>query len=94
LPVDVAKEMVWALSPDHKTVRLSLPPLPLDGLLEPVKVDMDLDVATVDAILDRLVDLRSQMVSPKLEKSEGKPPRRSKLSRCQCIWRRGGLISS
>jgi hypothetical protein len=33
---------------------------------------VDLDVATVDAILDRLVDLRSQMVSPKLEPSEGK----------------------
>jgi hypothetical protein len=72
LPVDVAKEMVWTLSPDRKTVRLSLPPLPLDGLREPIKVDMDLDVATVDAILDRLVDLRSQMVSSKLELSEGK----------------------
>ena len=66
-PVDVAKEMVWVLSHDRKTVRLSLPPLPLDGLPEPIKVDVDLDVATVDAILDRLVDLRSQMVSPKLE---------------------------
>jgi hypothetical protein len=72
MPVDIAKEMVWALSPDRKTVRLSLPPLPLDGLPEPIKVDVDLDVATVDAILDRLVDLRSQMVSPKLEPSEGK----------------------
>jgi hypothetical protein len=72
LPVDVAKEMVWTLSPDRKTVRLSLPPLPLDGLPDPIKVDMDLDVATVDAILDRLVDLRSQMVSSKLELSEGK----------------------
>jgi hypothetical protein len=71
LPVDVAKEMVWTLRPDRKTVRLSLPPLPLDGLPEPINVD-DLDVATVDAILDRLVDLRSQMVSPKLEPSEGK----------------------
>jgi hypothetical protein len=72
MPVDVAKEMVWALSSDRKTVRLSLPPLPLNGLPEPIKVDMDLDIATVDAILDRLVDLRSQMVSPKLEPSEGK----------------------
>ena len=72
LPVDVAKEMVWTLSPDRKTVRFSLPALPLDGRSEPIKIDMDLDVATVDAILDRLVDLRSQMVSPKLEPSEGK----------------------
>ena len=72
MPVDVAKEMVWVLSPDRKTVRLSLPPLPLDGLPKPIKVDVDLDIATVDAILDRLVDLRSQMVSPKLEPSEGK----------------------
>ena len=72
LPVDVAKELVWTLSPDRKTIRLSLPPLPLDGLPEPIKVDMDLEVATVDAILDRLVDLRSQMVSSKLEPSEGK----------------------
>jgi hypothetical protein len=82
--------MVWVLSPDRKTVRLSLPPLPLDGLPEPIKVDVDLDVATVDAILDRLVDLRSQMVSPKLEPSEGEPPRRSKLTRCRFIWRMGG----
>ena len=51
LPDDVAKEMVWTLSSDCKTVRLSLPPLPLDGLPEPIKVDMDLDVATVDVIL-------------------------------------------
>ena len=72
MPVDVAKEMVWALSSDRKTVRLSLPPLPLNGLPEPIKVDMDLDIATVDTILDRLVDLRSQMASPKLEPSEGK----------------------
>ena len=64
LPDDVAKEMVWTLSSDCKTVRLSLPPLPLDGLPEPIKVDMDLDVATVDVIFDRLVDLRSQMASP------------------------------
>jgi hypothetical protein len=65
LPVDVAKEMVWTLSPDRKMVRLSLPPVPLDGLREPIKVDLDLDVATVDEMLDRLVDLRSQMVSRK-----------------------------
>jgi hypothetical protein len=64
LPDDVAKEMVWTLSPDGKTVRLSLPPLTLDGLPELIKVSMDLDVATVDVILDRLVDLRSQMASP------------------------------
>jgi hypothetical protein len=64
LPDDVAKEMVWTLSSDCKTVRLSLPPLPLDGLPEPITVDMDLDVATVDVIFDRMVDLRSQMASP------------------------------
>jgi len=64
LPDDVATEMVWTLSPDRKTVRLSLPPLTLDGLPEPIKIDMDLDVATVDVILDRLVDLRSQVASP------------------------------
>ena len=72
MPIDVAKEMVWALSPDRKTVRLSLPPLALDGLPEPIKIDVDMDVAIVDAILDRLVDLRSQMASPKLEPSKGK----------------------
>jgi hypothetical protein len=72
LPDDVAKKMVWTLSPDRKTVRLSLPPLTLDGLPEPIKVDMDLDVATVDVILDRLVDLRSQMGSPEAGPSEGK----------------------
>ena len=70
LPVDVAKEMVWTLSPDRKTVRFSLPALPLDGRSQPIKIDMDLDVATVDALLDRLVDLRSQMASSQVDPSE------------------------
>ena len=72
LPVDVAKQMVWTLSPDRKTVRFSLPALPLDGRSEPIKIDMDLDVATVDALLDRLVDLRSQMASSQVDPSEVK----------------------
>jgi hypothetical protein len=39
-------------------MRFSLPPLPLAGLPEPLKVHMDFDAMTVDEILQRLTLLR------------------------------------
>jgi hypothetical protein len=42
-------------------VRLALPPLPLAGLPEPLRLNnMDFDAATVDAVLERLTTLRGQ----------------------------------
>jgi hypothetical protein len=41
---------MWTPGEDRTTVRLALPPLPPDGMLEPVSVVMDFDAETVDAM--------------------------------------------
>jgi hypothetical protein len=43
-------------------VRLTLPPLPVAGLPEPIVVQMDFDAGTVDQIIERLTILRAQML--------------------------------
>jgi len=45
-------------------VRMELPPLPVAGLPEPLKVHLDFDAASVDAMLQRLTELRIQMLPP------------------------------
>jgi len=50
--------------PNRKTVRLAVPPLRLEGMPEPLAVYMDFDAVTVDAILERLSILWSQMLPP------------------------------
>jgi hypothetical protein len=52
----------WTLSADRKTVRLAVPPLRLAGFPKPLDVYMDFDAVTVDAMLERLTILRSQML--------------------------------
>jgi hypothetical protein len=64
MPIDVAQEQMWTLSADLRAVRLSLPPLPLVGLPEPLKVHMEFDAMTVDEILQRLTLLRASMLPP------------------------------
>ena len=59
-----ADQTMWTLSPDRTTVRLTLPPLPLEGMAEPLKVHMEFDAGTVDAILEGLILLRGQMLPP------------------------------
>jgi hypothetical protein len=55
---------MWTLTDDRAGVRLALPPLPVEGLPEPLQINLDFDAATVDAILERLVFLRGQMLPP------------------------------
>jgi hypothetical protein len=64
MPIVAEHEFMWTLSADCKTVRLALPPLPLDGISEPLTIHMNFDAETVDAILERLSILRSQMRPP------------------------------
>lgn len=59
---DLPADRMWTLSDDAETVRLQLPPLPLDRIPEPLRINLDFDVAMVDEILQRLTLLRSQMV--------------------------------
>ena len=59
---DKPSERMWTLSDDLETVRLQLPPLPIDGMPEPLRVHLDFDAAMVDDILQRLTMLRAQML--------------------------------
>jgi hypothetical protein len=63
MPVDADLLKMWTLV-DRKTIQLALPPLPLAGLAKPIVVLMDFDAGTIDAILERLTVLRSQMLPP------------------------------
>ncbi len=60
MPVNVT----LALSDDLKAVRLHLPPLPLEGLPEPLHIHLDLDAEAVDGMLHQLIELRSRMLPP------------------------------
>jgi hypothetical protein len=64
MPIVAEQATMWTVSADRKTVRLALPPLSLDGIPEPITIHMNFDAETVDAILERLSILRSQMLPP------------------------------
>ena len=63
--IDIVADMPlgrnWTLSDDLETVRLQLPPLPIDGMPEPLRVHLEFDAEMVDEILQRLTVLRAQM---------------------------------
>ena len=61
MPVAAEPEAMLKLSADHRAVRLTLPPLPITGLPEPLNVHMEWDAETVDAMVARLAVLRKQM---------------------------------
>ena len=50
MPVRDNQATIWTVSADRKTVRLSVPPLRLAGMPEPLAVYMDFDVVTIDAM--------------------------------------------
>jgi hypothetical protein len=56
------QETIWTLSTDRRTIRFALPPMTLAGMPEPINVSIDFDARTIEAILDRLTILRSQML--------------------------------
>jgi hypothetical protein len=66
MPVAVNPTMMWTLNADKKSVRLTLPPLPIAGQAKPLFVVLNFGTATVDEIIDRLLSLRGQM-QPKPE---------------------------
>ena len=62
MEADMPAERMWTLSDDLETLRLQLPPLPIDGMPEPLRIHLDFDAAMVDKILQRLAVLRAQML--------------------------------
>jgi len=65
-PVHTDQSTMWTLSADRKFVRLAVPPLRLVGFPKPLAIYMDFDAESVDAMLERLTVLRSQMLPPLL----------------------------
>jgi hypothetical protein len=72
MPVEHGMEKMWQLSNDGRTVRLSLPGLPVEGVPEPIHVNIQFDASVVDLMIDRLAMLRAQMKPP--------PPKARKLN--------------
>ena len=64
MPFAATQETMWTLSADRKTVRLAVPPLQIVGFPKPLNVYMEFDSKSVDAMLERLSILRSQMLPP------------------------------
>jgi hypothetical protein len=61
MPVNLSPaEMFTLLNP--QTVRLQLPPLPIAGISESLRIHLDFDAEMVNEILQRLTVLRSQML--------------------------------
>jgi hypothetical protein len=61
MPVETDPETMWALTDDRQAVRLTLPPLPLADLPEPLRVYLDFEGGAIDAMIERLGVLRRQM---------------------------------
>lgn len=61
---EVPQSEMWTLAPDRKTIRMKLPELPFEGLAKPLRLYIDFDAETVDAILSRLSRLRIRMLPP------------------------------
>jgi hypothetical protein len=52
-------QLFWLHDPE--TVRFRLPPLPIEGLPEPLNIHLDLDMETVEQVLERLTELHARM---------------------------------
>ena len=64
MPFTIAPEEAWKLSGDRMSIRFHLPPLPIVGLPEPLRVHLDFDAEALDEMMDRLAVLRAQMLPP------------------------------
>ena len=62
MPVTMDPATMWTLNADKKSVRLTLPPLPVAGQAKPLFVALDFEAATVDEMIDRLTMLRVRML--------------------------------
>lgn len=62
MPIEHEKERMWTLGADRRSVRMTLPPLPVAGLPKPLAVKIDLDAGVIEQMIDRLTVLRMQML--------------------------------
>jgi hypothetical protein len=61
MPIEHQMQQMWQLAADRRSVRLSLPGLPVTGLAEPIQVNIDFATGAVDQIIERLTVLRAHM---------------------------------
>jgi hypothetical protein len=64
MPITADPTIMWSLSADRKAIRQVLPPMVVAGMREPLRIGLDFDAPTIDAMLERLAILRSQMLPP------------------------------
>ena len=62
IPIAHEVEQMWQLVGNSRLVRLSLPDLPVGGVAEPIRVNIDFDARVVDKVIERLTVLRAQML--------------------------------
>jgi hypothetical protein len=64
LPLDAVQAQMWTLDGDCRSVHMTLPSFPIDGMPEPLIVHVEFDTRTIDEMLQRLSVLRAQMLPP------------------------------
>lgn len=64
MPAEIEASTMWSLNEDGMSVRMRLPALPLEGLPEPLRIEIDFEADAIDEMLLRLTVLRSQMQPP------------------------------
>ncbi len=64
MPIEHDQTQMWQLSADRRSVRMTLPGLPIEGLPKPLTVNIDFDAGVIDQIIERLTVLRAHMVPP------------------------------
>jgi hypothetical protein len=64
LPLEVGQEQMWTLAGDCRSVHMTLPPFPIAGMPEPLRVHIEFNTRTIDEMLQRLSVLRAQMLPP------------------------------
>jgi len=62
MPIQIDTATMWTLNADRRSIRLTLPRLPLDDMAQPLTIALDIEASTVDEMIDRLTVLRAQML--------------------------------
>lgn len=63
-PLSFSQARLWRLSTDRRTIRLQLPPFRLARRKTPIEIHLDFEAEAVDEMLQRLTELRAQMLPP------------------------------
>jgi hypothetical protein len=64
MPLGDQSAMMWEVSADRRRVRAHLPPVRLAGTANRLSIYFDMDAEAVDGLLQRLAEVRAQMLPP------------------------------